>query len=115
VLLAQDDSPPPGSTGSKPLVDAAFTAHPAQLSIPEDIEKVKAPLSIAVAEHDMYLKPSAVERLMRIEKGEEYEVVMFPGTRHGFAMRNNAKDGVEMAAAEKAEEQALAWFKRWLG
>jgi dienelactone hydrolase len=61
------------------------------------------------------LKPSAVERLMRIEKGEEYEVVMFPGTRHGFAMRNNAKDGVEMAAAEKAEEQALAWFKRWLG
>ena len=115
VLLAQDDLAPPGSTESKSLVDAAFTAHPALLSIPEDIEKVKAPLSIAVAEHDMYLKPPAVERLMRIEKGEDYEVVMFPGTRHGFAIRNNTKDGVQMAAAEKAEELALTWFKRWLG
>jgi dienelactone hydrolase len=115
VLLAQDDPAPLGSTESKPLVDAAFTAHPALLSIPADIVKVKAPLSIAVAEHDMYLKPPAVERLKSVEKGEEYEVVMFPGTGHGFAMRNNPKDGVQMAAAEKAEGQALVWFKRWLG
>jgi len=114
VLLAQDDSDS-GSNESKPLVDAAFTGHPAQLSIPEDVEKVKAPLSMSLAESDMWLKPQARKQVQGLEKGEGYEVVLFPGTNHGFALRQDPKNAVQMAAAEKAEEQALAWFKRWLG
>ncbi len=112
MLLAQDD---PGSTEPKPLVDAAFTAHPARLSVPEDVKKAKAPLSMALAEHDAWLKPPAAERLRGLEKEEGYEIVMFPGTNHGFALRVNPKDEVQMTAAERAEEQALVWFKKWLG
>jgi len=52
VLLGQDDSGPV-STESKPLTDAVFTAHPARFAIPEDVEKVKAPLSMALAEKDL--------------------------------------------------------------
>lgn len=112
VLLAQNDS---GSTESKPLVDAAFTGHPVGLTIPEDVEKAKAPLSMALAENDGWLKPPAAERLRGLEKEEGYEVVIFPGTNHGFALRVDPKDEVQTAAAERAEEQALVWFKKWLG
>jgi dienelactone hydrolase len=113
VLLAQNDVDS-RSTELKPLVDAAFTAHPARLSVPGDVEKAKAPLSLALAESDMWLKPPAVKQLQGLEKGEQYEVVLFPGTNHGFALRQDPKDDLQMAAAEKAEEQALAWFKKWL-
>ncbi|KAE9379356.1 alpha/beta-hydrolase [Stipitochalara longipes BDJ] len=114
VLLAQDDSDL-GSTESRPLVDAAFTAHPARFKIPDDIEKVKAPLSMALAERDLWVKPAEAQTLKRMEKVEPYEVVIFEGTKHGFALRNNEEDEVLMAAAEKAEDQALFWFKRWIG
>jgi dienelactone hydrolase len=114
VLLAQDNSAS-GVTESKPLVDAAFTAHPARFTIPEDIEKVKVPLSMALAENDLWVTPAEAQILKRLEKEEPYEVVIFEGTKHGFALRNDEKDEVQMAAAEKAEEQALVWFKRWIG
>jgi dienelactone hydrolase len=114
ILLGQNDSGP-GSTASKPLVDAAFTAHPAQFKTPEDIEKVKIPLSMALAENDLWVPPKETQILKNLEKEEPYEVVIFEGTKHGFALRCDEKDEVQMAAAEKAEEQALSWFKRWIG
>lgn len=61
------------------------------------------------------MKPSEAQILKRLEKEEPYEVEIFEGTKHGFALRNDEKDEVQMAAAEKAEEQALFWFKRWIG
>ena len=30
-------------------------------------------------------------------------------------MRNDPEDVVQMTAAEEAEVQALAWFKKWVG
>ena len=109
VLLSQNDE-----EEGRPLVDAAFTAHPAQLSVPGDIEMGRAPLSIALAESDIWLKPPAVKQLMALEK-EGLEVLLFPGTNHGFALRGDPRDAVAMDAAKRAEEQALAWFKRWIG
>jgi dienelactone hydrolase len=114
ILLGQNDSGH-GSTESKPLVDAAFTAHPAQFEIPEDIKKVKVPLSMALAENDLWVPPKEAQILKKLEKEEPYEVVIFEGTKHGFALRCDEKDEVQMAAAEKAEEQALGWFKKWIG
>ncbi len=114
ILLGQNDSVP-GSIGSKPLVDAAFTAHPARFEIPEDAKKVRVPLSMALAGNDLWVKPAEAETLKKLVKEEPYEVVIFEGTKHGFALRNDEKDEVQMVAAEKAEEQALSWFKKWIG
>lgn len=114
ILLAQDDSGP-GSTESSLLVDAVFTAHPARFDIPGDIEKVKVPLSMALASNDLWVNSKEAQILKKVEKEEPYEVEIFEETRHGFALRNDPNDEVQMAAAEKAEEQALFWFKRWIG
>lgn len=114
VLLGQDDSGA-GSTEPKPLADVVFTAHPARFAIPEDIEKVKVPLSIALADKDLWVNQAEAKTFKRLEKEEPYEVEIFEGTKHGFALRNDEKNEIEMAAAEKAEQQALFWFKRWIG
>ena len=43
------------SNGKPLLIDAAFTAHPSNLILPADIEKVKLPVSIAHASKDIVL------------------------------------------------------------
>jgi dienelactone hydrolase len=114
ILLGQNDSGP-GSMESKPLVDSVFTAHPARFEIPGDVVKVKVPLSMALASNDLWVSRKEAKILEKVEKKEPYEAVVFEGTTHGFALRNNEEDEVEVAAAEKAEEQALSWFKKWIG
>ena len=36
------------------------------------------------------------------------------GVKHGFAVRMDPKDEVQMAHAATAEKQAISWFTRWL-
>lgn len=43
------------------------------------------------------------------------EMVILEGAKHGFAIRTHPDDEREMEMAMWAEEQALAWFERWLG
>jgi dienelactone hydrolase len=100
----------------KPLVDAVFTAHPSMLSIPADVENVTVPLSIAIGDVDFALKISKVERAKTIlkKKSDDHEVVIYPGGKHGFAIRGNPKDPKQKELAVQAEEQALSWFSKWL-
>jgi dienelactone hydrolase len=98
------------------LIDAAFTAHPSNLEVPGDIEKVKLPLSIAQPESDMALKPEQYalfrEVLGKLEKEENlpWEIVEYKGTTHGFGVRaDESKD--EAKQAVEAEEQAVKWFQ----
>ncbi len=114
ILLGQDDSGP-GTLESKPLVDSVFTAHPARFEIPRDAEKVKVPLSMALASTDLWVSLKEAKILGEVKKEIPYEAVIFEGTTHGFALRNDEENEVEVAAAEKAEEQALSWFKKWIG
>lgn len=60
-------------------------------------------------------KPEEVKKLID-GMGEEgrFECVVYEGCRHGFAVRSHPDDLVEVEAAERAEEQALRWFGRWL-
>lgn len=49
-------------------------------------------------------------------KGEgRHEVVILEGAKHGFAVRGHP--GVEEEARLRlvAEDQAVSWFRRWLG
>jgi dienelactone hydrolase len=98
------------------LIDVGFTAHPSNLSIPEEIEKVRLPLAIAHAEKDMSLKMAQYEIIketlekLRKEEGVESECVVYEGATHGFSVRaDESKDEAKQAA--EAEEQAIKWFQ----
>jgi dienelactone hydrolase len=46
-------------------------------------------------------------------KGQN-EVVIYPGAKHGFAMRADPKDEGQTKSAGEALTQAVAWFTKWM-
>jgi len=126
VLLAQDTpssrvstyNPSTGSADGPltPLIDCAFTAHPSMLKVPDDIEAVSRPLSVTVGDKDMVLKSNLVVKMKDIleKKGDDHECVILPGAKHGFSVRMDPKDEVQMGHAATAEKQAIDWFTKWL-
>ena len=105
----------------RPLIDAAYTAHPSFLTVPADIENVKLPLSIAQSEIDPQMpKAKAMTTKEILEKknaeakdGVKHEFVYYDGAHHGFAVRANEKDVEEAEMGKKAEKQAIDWYQRW--
>ncbi|KAL2127094.1 hypothetical protein VTI74DRAFT_11331 [Chaetomium olivicolor] len=103
-----------------PLIDCAFTAHPSLLSFPKDILAVVRPLSVANGDDDSYMGKEKMQRLVKIlegknaERGEEaHEAVVYPGAKHGFAVRGDREDPRQRERGEESEEQAVRWFRRW--
>jgi dienelactone hydrolase len=125
MLLAQDspssrvhrhDESQTNSGTLEPLIDCAFTAHPSYLGIPTDIEEISIPISVAVGDEDVQMKLPQIQQMKEILEAKKeggHEVVVFPGAKHGFAVRNHPDDKREMECAEKAEVQAIEWFTRW--
>lgn len=105
----------------KPLVDAAFTAHPSALTVPADLEKAHKPLCISNGTKDFVLNMKGVESIKEVfaRKNEEeggkgkFELNVVEGARHGFAVRGDPDDEEELRQAQVAEDQAVAWFQRW--
>ncbi|KAI0147354.1 dienelactone hydrolase family protein [Xylariaceae sp. FL1272] len=110
VLLAEGYS-----IGDKPLIDVGFTAHPSQLSIPGDIERMNVPVAFASGDKDMNM---SVEQFKKIEEivqakpgGQKGECKLYPGYGHGFACRadvtnDNPKGQVEV------EDQTIEWLEK---
>ena len=102
----------------KPLMDAGFTAHPSNLVIPGEIEKVRRPVAIGIGDKDVVLPMAGVEKIKKIFESiqdVETEVKIYPGAGHGFAVRADLapQEGSEAVKnATDSEEQAIAWFKR---
>ena len=104
------------STALQPLLDCVFTAHPSFLKVPQDIEAITIPTSVAVGENDMAMKPPAIQQMKQIleaKKTGEHEVNIIPGAKHGFAIRTHPDDKHEMECALRAEDQAISWFAKW--
>jgi dienelactone hydrolase len=103
------------SPALEPLIDCGFTAHPSMVSMPGDIEAVMLPLSVAVGNEDMAMNGPLTEQMKDIleKKKDDHEVVIMPGANHGFAIRTDPKDPLQMEYADKAEVQAINWFSRW--
>jgi dienelactone hydrolase len=103
----------------RPLQDCGFTAHPSNLAVPADIEKVKLPLSVAIGSEDIVLplnKSQIVEKTLEglTKKNQgEHEFVLYEGAHHGFAVRGSDTDAKESQQGLDAEEQALKWFNKW--
>jgi len=77
-IIAQGQTAPNG----KPLIDAAFTAHPSFLKIPDEVVGVKKPISVAIGDKDNNIKPPQIEVIKRILENEvpvHGEVKVYPG------------------------------------
>lgn len=85
------------------------------VSIPKEIEAVTLPLSVAVGEDDMAMGAPLIQQMKEIleKRKDDHEVVIMPGAKHGFAVRTDPKDPLQMEYADKAELQAIDWFTRW--
>lgn len=113
ITLAQGLRTPSGKLYS----DAHFTAHPSNVTMPDDLKKVTQPLSIAQATEDfMFTNKHAneAEAILREKKDKEGlkfgEVVYYQGAGHGFGVR--ADPGNEKVTQHAADSvlQAVNFF-----
>ena len=108
--------------GSKDL-DVGYIAHPSYLSIGE-IEGIRGPLSIAAAETDRVFPldlralqtETTLKALEKAYKGGKlpWEIHVFSGVSHGFAVRGDKEDESQKWAMEQAFSMAGRWFERFL-
>lgn len=117
VLLAQDtpSSRVPVHGGSRivPLVDAAFTGHPAMLDIPQDMTDLKVPLSVANGPDDEWMGTENMKKMTAVLEAQgRHEVVVYQGARHGFAIRGNPRDSKQAEMGMMARDQAVKWFRK---
>lgn len=119
VLLTHTENylaSPDGENGAaKPLIDAAFTGHPAHLEIPRDISRITVPTSFALAERDHHVKvPGDSDVATRIIEGlpanQRGEVRVYNNCAHGFCTRADPLSGDITRQAAEAETQAVEWF-----
>ncbi|TLD29690.1 Elongation factor [Venturia nashicola] len=96
-------------------VDAGFVAHPSFLT-PEEVEAAKGPLSIAAPEVDQIF-PAELKRKVEdiLEKKKlPYQVTLYGGVEHGFAVRTDLKIKEKKFAKESAYFQAVRWFDEYV-
>ncbi|EMD40205.1 hypothetical protein CERSUDRAFT_112410 [Gelatoporia subvermispora B] len=99
------------------LFDATVAAHPSLVKYPAELDGVKKPVSfeLAVVDHgfDGERGRDAEKRLR--EKGSEHvEVVIYEGVQHGWTIRCDLKDEKKKAERDRARDQAVRWFERFL-
>jgi dienelactone hydrolase len=102
--------------GATDLVDVTAVAHPSFVEIPTEIENLKKPCLFLMAETDQQFGPEKQAQAREILKNrsEEFKFVFYPGTNHGFAVRNDKSQEIPAKAAEDAKNQAVDFFKKYL-
>ncbi|GBE83069.1 Protein AIM2 [Sparassis crispa] len=97
--------------------DASVAAHPSLVKFPADLEGISKPISFALSETDHnYNKERGDETKSILEKKgfTDFEVVVYEGVNHGWTVRGNMSDPHKKDARDRAKEQALAWFEKYL-
>ncbi|KAJ6126688.1 Dienelactone hydrolase family protein [Penicillium sp. IBT 18751x] len=96
-------------------IDAGYSAHPSFVTH-EELGAIKGPFSIAAAEVDSIfttqLRHESEETL--IKAAQPWQINLFSGVSHGFAVRADLKDPQQKWAKEQAFVQAVAWFNQHL-
>lgn len=103
------------TTEGRPLVDAAFTAHPSDVDIPNDFKNIQKPTSLAIGNKDVMLPPGKIEKVKEIWNGLhdiDTQVVEYPGAGHGFAVRADPLNVKQAEQSTEAEVQAITWFEK---
>jgi dienelactone hydrolase len=95
--------------------DAGYTAHPSFVDA-EELKDIKGPLAISAAETDSIFpteKRHETEKIL-LELKQPYQINLYSGTEHGFAVRCDPEDRTAMYAKESAFLQAVQWFEEHL-
>jgi len=96
-------------------IDVGFVAHPSFVE-EDELRGMKGPLSIAAAETDEIFpaeKRHLSEKILT-EKKHTYQINLYSGVTHGFAVRCDLSVPIQKFAKEQAFFQAVAWFDKWL-
>lgn len=99
----------------KGKIDVGYTAHPSQI-LPEELKEIKGPLAISAAETDAIFPPEKRHETEAILKDLclPYQINLYSGVAHGFAVRGDPTNRVVQYAKENAFFQAVQWFKEYL-
>lgn len=90
-------------------------AHPSFVS-DDELASITGPLSISAAETDAIF-PADLRHKSEVilqKTGHPYQINLFSGVDHGFAVRGSEDSKVEKFAKEQAFLQAVIWFDQWL-
>lgn len=93
------------------LLDAGAVAHPSFVTI-EEVAAIKKPLLISAAETDPIfpaeLRRQTEDKLAEIKA--RYQLDLFSGVEHGYAVRGDLANPVVKYAAEKTLTDQIVWF-----
>ncbi|KAJ5266645.1 hypothetical protein N7478_009453 [Penicillium angulare] len=96
-------------------IDVGFFAHPSHVS-EDELRSIKAPLGIAAAETDAIFPPEKRHdsEVILKESGLPYQINLYSGVSHGFAVRGDPNNRIVQYAKETAFLQAIQWFNEYL-
>ncbi|PVH72208.1 esterase/lipase [Cadophora sp. DSE1049] len=96
-------------------IAAGYVAHPAMID-QKELDAVKRPLSIAAAEiDDIFPQQKRWESENTLKSlGVPYQITVYSGVAHGFAVKSDFKVKSDKFAKEAAFFQALQWFEEHL-
>ncbi|KAJ5192235.1 hypothetical protein N7449_008377 [Penicillium cf. viridicatum] len=96
-------------------IDVGFIAHPSFITH-EELGAIRGPLSIAAAETDSIfttqLRHESEDTLIKV--GQPWQINLFSGVAHGFAVRGDLNVQSQKWAKEQAFVQAVTWFNLYL-
>ncbi|KJZ71727.1 hypothetical protein HIM_08869 [Hirsutella minnesotensis 3608] len=96
-------------------IQCGFVAHPSFVE-EDELAAISGPLSIAAAETDQIFpteKRHKSEEILAKTK-QPYQINLYCGVEHGFAVRGAADVKVQRFAKEQALKQAVTWFDNFL-
>ncbi|KAJ6134312.1 hypothetical protein N7523_000634 [Penicillium sp. IBT 18751x] len=95
--------------------EVAYLAHPSFVEN-DELAAIKGPLSIAAAETDSIFPASKRYESEEIlaKTGQPYQINLFSGVQHGFAVRADVSKPISRFAKESAFSQAVAWFNQYI-
>ncbi|GMM35941.1 hypothetical protein DASC09_032660 [Saccharomycopsis crataegensis] len=97
-----------GSTG---LLTAGAIAHPSNVTT-EAMENVTKPLSISAAQIDQVFTTELRHKTeeILIKNDVRFQITLFSGVSHGFAIKGDINDKVVKYAKEKCFYDVVSWF-----
>jgi len=99
------------------LFDATVSAHPSLVKYPVELENVSKPISFALAATDHGYgaeRGRDTEKRLKERGLTEVEVVIYEGVQHGWTIRGDLRDEKKKEARDRARDQAIQWFERFL-
>ncbi|KAK6216937.1 dienelactone hydrolase [Colletotrichum tabaci] len=96
-------------------IKVGYIAHPSFVD-EDELAAINGPLSIAAAETDSIFpaeKRHKSEEILQ-KTGQPYQINLYSGVEHGFAVRGDPSKKIQKYAKENAFLQAVSWFDEHL-